>query len=289
LNQPAVQTHHGVESAFDETMNDRSNTLKLMKTSLLAGVCLIVLAAQADEFLPVLMANGNVYSNITVTKVTATDIFFTYASGVGNAKLKNLTPELQEHFHYNAAKNALAEKQQATNNAEYHQYVLSVKPTPTVQQESESPPVVNGDDDFVAPKLYAKSVRGQVPPPFAVEKWLTPQPDIAGKFVLIDFWATWCGPCRRSIPELNAFYEKYHDRLVVIGVTDEPEAAVRQMTDPHIEYAVAIDTQARMMKALEITGIPHCILLDPNHIVRYEGMPGYLDEAKLEHFLDKYK
>jgi hypothetical protein len=44
-----------------------------------------------------------------------------------------------------------------------------------------------------------------------------------------------------------------------------------------------------MLKALEITGIPHCILLDPQHIVRYEGMPGYLDEQKLEHLLDKYK
>ena len=44
-----------------------------------------------------------------------------------------------------------------------------------------------------------------------------------------------------------------------------------------------------MMKALAITGIPHCILMDPNRIVRYEGMPGYLDDARLEHFLDKYK
>jgi thiol-disulfide isomerase/thioredoxin len=256
-----------------------------MKTTLPAVVWLVVLMARADEFLPTLKVNGDVYSNITVTKVTATDIFFTYASGVGNAKLKSLTPELQEHFHYNAVKSALVEKQQATNNAAYHQYVLSVKPPPASQGESPAA----GDDDFVAPKLYARSVRGQVPPPFAVEKWLTPQPDITGKFVLIDFWATWCGPCRRSIPELNAFHEKYRDRLVVIGVSDEPESAVRQMTDPHIEYAVAIDTQARMLKALEITGIPHCILLDPQHIVRYEGMPGYLDEQKLEHLLDKYK
>jgi len=260
-----------------------------MKTKLFVLVCLAALSARADEFLPVLNASGIVYSNVTVTTVTATDIFFTYAGGVGNVKLKNLTPDLQKHFHYDAAKSAMVEKQQATNTTAYHQYILSVKPPPAVQQEPESASTSNGNDDFVAPKLYARSVRGQVAPPFAVEKWLTPQPDINGKFVLIDYWATWCGPCRRSIPELNAFYEKYHDRLVVVGVSDEPEAAVRQMTDPHIEYAVAIDTQARMMKALEITGIPHCILLDPQHIVRYEGMPGFLDEQKLEHFLDKYK
>jgi cytochrome c biogenesis protein CcmG, thiol:disulfide interchange protein DsbE len=248
----------------------------------------MALAARSDEFLPVLKVNGDVYSNVTVTTVTATDIFFTHANGVGNAKLKNLAPELQQHFHYDAAKSAQIEKQQATNNILYHQYALSVKPPPAVQEDAPSA-APGDDDDFVAPKLYARSVRGQVAPLFAVEKWLTPAPDIKGKFVLIDYWATWCGPCRRSIPQLNHFYEKYRDRLVVIGITDETEEAVRRMTDPHIEYAVAIDPQARMMKALEITGIPHCILMDPNHIVRYEGMPGFLDDAKLEHFLDKYK
>ncbi|MEI9864521.1 MAG: TlpA disulfide reductase family protein [Limisphaerales bacterium] len=149
-------------------------------------------------------------------------------------------------------------------------------------------PAADGED-FVAPKLYAASVRGQAPPPFAVEKWLTPAPDIKGKFTLIDYWATWCGPCRRSIPELNALAIKYKSQLVVIGISDETEAAVRKMTDPQIIYAVAIDPQARMMKALAIQGIPHCILIDPHGIVRYEGMPGYLTEASLEHLLAKYK
>jgi cytochrome c biogenesis protein CcmG/thiol:disulfide interchange protein DsbE len=287
LNQPAVQTHHGVESAFDEAMNGRMKRLTLVNARLPALICLVALAARADEFLPVLKANGEVYSNVTVTKVTITDIYFINANGVGNAKLKNLPPGLQEHFHYNAARNALVEKQQATNNAEYHQYVLSVKPPPASGEEPPAP--ASGDDDFVAPNLYARSVRGQVPPAFAVERWLTPQPEITGKFVLIEFWATSSEPCRLTIPQLNAFYEKYHDRLVIVCITDESETAVRRMTGTRIKYAVAIDTQARMMKALEITRIPHCILLDPQHIVRYEGMPGFLDEQKLDLLFEKYK
>ena len=52
-----------------------------------------------------------------------------------------------------------------------------------------------------------------------VEKWLTDAPDLNGKFVLVDMWATWCGPCRRSIPHLNELYAKFKDRLVVIGLS----------------------------------------------------------------------
>ncbi len=260
-----------------------------MMARLFLIVCLAALTARADEFLPVLKANGEVYSNVTVTTITATDIFFTHANGVGNAKLKNLAPELQRQFHYDAAKSAQLEKKQAENDVQYHKYVLSVKPPPVIVEESPATAASSGDDDFVAPQLYARSVRGRAPPPFAVEKWLTPKPDITGKFVLIDYWATWCGPCRRSIPELNAFFEKYQNHLVVIGITDETEDAVRRMTDPQIEYAVAIDPQARMMRALAITAIPHCILIDPHGIVRYEGMPGFLDEQKLEHLFVKYE
>ena len=40
-----------------------------------------------------------------------------------------------------------------------------------------------------------------------------------GKFVLIDFWATWCGPCRRSIPGLNQLHARFKDRLVIIGIS----------------------------------------------------------------------
>ena len=87
---------------------------------------------------------------------------------------------------------------------------------------------------------------------------------------------------------MNGFSARFKDRLVVVGVSDEPEADIRRMSDPHIDYAVASDPQGRMSHALEISGIPHCILVDPRGIVRYEGMPTFLDDAKLQHFLDKY-
>jgi thiol-disulfide isomerase/thioredoxin len=122
-------------------------------------------------------------------------------------------------------------------------------------------------------KLWAKSLLGQKAPELVVEKWLTPPPETKGKFVLIDFWATWCGPCRKAIPELNAFQKKFADKLVVIGISDETEEVVTKLTDPKVEYASAIDPQKRMKNIVEVKGIPHCLLIDPEGIVRWEGFP----------------
>src|SRR5437879_13912365 len=78
-------------------------------------------------------------------------------------------------------------------------------------------------------KLWAKSFLNQKAPDLVVEKWLTKEPDRKGKFVLIDFWATWCPPCRKAIPELNALHKKFGDKLIVIGLSDEHEPNVKSL------------------------------------------------------------
>jgi hypothetical protein len=77
-----------------------------------------VLMVCADETLPVLRVGTDVYTNVTVTRVTATDIYFTHDKGMGNAKLKKLEPALQQHFNYDAAKGAAVEQQQKSANAQ---------------------------------------------------------------------------------------------------------------------------------------------------------------------------
>ncbi len=153
--------------------------------------------------------------------------------------------------------------------------------------------LLNAQESNNGKKIWAKSFLNKKAPEIVVEKWLTEKPDFKGKFVLVDFWATWCGPCRRAIPELNTFHKKYKDRLVVMGVSKQVEGEVRGMKTPVIDYYSAIDTQDRMGGELKIKGIPHIILIDPEGIVRWEGFPlleGYeLTEKVLEQLLDKYK
>lgn len=142
-------------------------------------------------------------------------------------------------------------------------------------------------------RLWAKSILNEPAPELVVEKWLGDAPETEGKFVLIDFWATWCGPCRMAIPHLNEFSKEFADDLVVIGISDETEDKVAAMKEPAIEYFSAIDTEKRMYQALEVKGIPHVILIDPHGIVRWEGFPslkGYeLTAGVIEELIKKYK
>jgi cytochrome c biogenesis protein CcmG/thiol:disulfide interchange protein DsbE len=247
------------------------------------------------EKLPLLKVGGEVYSNVTVTSITATDIYFGHAQGIGNAKIKNLEPEIQKHFGYNAAKAGQAEQNQRNANTRYREDMknAAAKAAPAAKAPAGSDKAGEttgrvADDDLVVPKIHARSFRGQPSPQIIVDQWLTSSPDVKGKFVLVDFWATWCGPCREAIPHLNQLQAKFKDRLVVIGLSNESPEAVRKMKSPKMEYAVGTDPQARTSRAVEVAGIPHAMLIDPGGVVRFEGMPGYLTEEALARLITKY-
>lgn len=153
-------------------------------------------------------------------------------------------------------------------------------------------PGLHAQDETPNKKMYAKSFYHQKAPELVVEKWLSDKPDTKGKFVMIDFWATWCGPCKRAIPEINRWAEKYKDKMVVIGLSDETEEKVNRMKSPVMEYYKAIDTQHRTKSAYQVTGIPHVVVIDPEGIVRWQGFPflrGYeLTDEVLENIFQKY-
>ena len=160
------------------------------------------------------------------------------------------------------------------------------------------------DDDDAAgyPKivkekeLHAENdFRGKKAPKLVVEDWLTGgKPETKGKILLIDFWATWCGPCREGIPEMNEWAKKFGKDLVIVGLTNEKAETVNEfMEGTAINYYVATDTKSRVSKQLGVRGIPHVMVVSADGIVRWQGLPGLaadkLTEAKIAQIIAQSK
>lgn len=254
------------------------------------GLFLSAFPAWGDEKLPRLKVGDEVYTNVTITSVTATDIYYSHARGMGNAKLKDLDPALRKRFGFDRKKAGEAEQQKLEGSWQYRTAIAAAKPAaaPPAAKGNRPADATYDDGDLVVTNLNARSFRGQRPPQIIVDQWLTPPPDVSGKFVLIEFWTTWSEACRDAIPHLNELQAKFKDKLVVIGVSDESLDDLRKMTWPRMEYVVGTDTQSQTMRAMEVRAIPHAILIDPKDNVRFEGVPGYLDEEMLEHLIRKY-
>ena len=122
-------------------------------------------------------------------------------------------------------------------------------------------------------KLGAASIINQKAPELVVEEWISETPNTEGKFVLIEFWATRCSYCRKTILPLNYYQNIFQDDLVVIGISSEPAEKVRKFLKPKIKYYSAVDSRRRMFAKIKGKRIPHCLLIDPYGIVRWEGHP----------------
>src|SRR6056300_213251 len=72
-------------------------------------------------------------------------------------------------------------------------------------------------------QLWAQSYLYAKAPELVVEKWLGDEPQTSGKFILMEFWATWCSACRRAQPLMNSLQDEFGEELVIIGISDEPQ------------------------------------------------------------------
>ena len=131
-----------------------------------------------------------------------------------------------------------------------------------------------------------KSMVGQSLPKLSVQ-WLKKKPDTDGKAMIVEFWATWCPPCRESIPHLNEIYAKYKDKgLQVVGITDEDRAKIMKFEkEVPIEYSVGLDNVGKYAKPFGIQGIPHAVLVDKSGKVVWEGHPMSLKDSQIEEIL----
>jgi len=96
-----------------------------------------------------------------------------------------------------------------------------------------------------------------------------------GKIVVVDFWASWCVPCRRSFPWLNQIQSKYRDRVVVIGVNvDRNQADAAQfLRDVPATFPVIYDPEGELAARYEVPGMPSSYIFDAqgNLVARHIG------------------
>jgi thiol-disulfide isomerase/thioredoxin len=138
---------------------------------------------------------------------------------------------------------------------------------------------------LLAPAVRAAEI-GDAAAPLEIAEWVKGDAvDLAAvkgkKIVVVEFWATWCGPCRTSIPHLTEMQKQFADRGVVfVGVSTESAAKVQPFVDEmgdKMDYTVAIDrdgkTSEGYMKAFGQNGIPHAFVVDREGKVAWQGHP----------------
>jgi peroxiredoxin len=88
--------------------------------------------------------------------------------------------------------------------------------------------------------------------------------DLSGKVVLVNFWATWCPPCQKEIPDLETLYERFKDQgLLILAISDEDAGKVKPFMEKRkVSYPVLLDPGRKVNELFQIEGIPKSFVYD---------------------------
>ena len=109
--------------------------------------------------------------------------------------------------------------------------------------------------------------------------------DYRGQYVLLNFWASWCGPCRGETPALQAFFEQESPGLVVVGVNQQEGAeTAREFADGFgVTYPIALDADGQVSSAYRVTtGLPVSFLIDPEGVIQGVHLGALTDQDLAE-------
>lgn len=103
--------------------------------------------------------------------------------------------------------------------------------------------------------------------------------DYAGRAVLLDFWASWCGPCRQSFSWMNEIKDKYPNlTIVAVNLDEDTDLAKQFLSANPVNFDVIYDPDGRLAERFDIQGMPSSYLIDPS---------GYIVSQHVGFFSDK--
>ena len=115
-------------------------------------------------------------------------------------------------------------------------------------------------------------------------------PSQNGKYLLVDFWATWCGPCLKELPHLKELYAKTdRSKFEIIGIIGDssPESIEKVMSQSEIDWPqIQSDAENQLKESFGITAYPTTFLIDPNGIIVAKGLRGEALENKILELLN---
>lgn len=93
---------------------------------------------------------------------------------------------------------------------------------------------------------------------------------LRGSVVIVDFWASWCGPCRKSLPHLQSLEAKYKDlKVLTVNIDDKEKNAFDFIEEHGLELTVLMDRQKTVVEAYNVSSMPTALLIDRKGIVRF--------------------
>ncbi len=140
---------------------------------------------------------------------------------------------------------------------------------------------------FAATSLASSGLTGQVAPDFALKSSSGDNlrlSEYRGDVVMVNFWATWCGPCRQEMPLLDELYSRYERvgfSLLGVNIDDDSRKAMSMVSELGVSFPVLFDARKEVSKLYEVEAMPVTVLIDREGTVRYVHhgyKPGYEDK-----------
>ena len=114
--------------------------------------------------------------------------------------------------------------------------------------------------------------------------------DFRGKPVFLNFWATWCGPCRYEMPFIQEIFEEWSDQglvILAIDIGENPETVKDFMQSHNFSFQVLLDTNKDVALEYNIRGIPTTFLIDKDGVIQAMKVGAFSSEAEIEKSLSK--